>query len=41
MEVPYFWLGGEAETVAAEIETYEQLAAEAALIDLTDSQTDE
>lgn len=41
MTIPYHWLGSEAETVAAEIETYEQLAREAALIDLTDAQADE
>lgn len=37
----YFHLGSEAETVAAELETYEQLAKEAAVVDLTDPQCDE
>lgn len=41
MTTPYFWLGREAEGAQAELETYEQLAAEAAVVDLTDPQADE
>lgn len=35
---PFFWLGADAETVACEAETYEQLAAEAFVLDSTEEE---
>ncbi len=41
MTEPYFWLGAEADAAVCELETYERLAVEAHVVDLTDPQADE
>lgn len=38
MTEPYFWLGADAEAALVELETYEQLAVEAFVLDSTEEE---